>query len=350
MTILAACWDYATQICGNSPVPINSGGGVPDNSGIPGVQVDSDYGEQIHMASRGYYDFYLDLGSNQTSFWLHCDLYKPTAVSNSRATVIEFWSASGTLQYTVETSSSGGSTYGVYKSTNGTSGDTQVGSDFTMTQESRKVFDIWINNGASGDIEVYVDGTITACDFSGNTTTNGDNAVRYITFRSRVASEAVTFSQIIASTMKTVGWKLCHLRSGDISGAPLSQWTGDPTSTGPVLATQAASDSAYRALYTNTNDSTQLFSTNDIPAAASGMTVKAVVVAAKFSVAHDSTPQNARLCVYTNSTLYESDTKTIGYGNGEVAVSYIWETNPSDGSAWTQSAVNAAFVGIKSKA
>lgn len=349
MTILALAWDYTSQRYGVDG--INSGAGLGEDGGVSSPTIDTDYTETIAQANRGFFDHYIDLGSNQTSFWLHFDLYRPTQSSNTRATLIEFWSESKTLQYTLESMTTGATNHAFYKSTNGTSGDTQIGSSLSFTQDARHQIDIWINVGSSGDVEVWVDGTkSSAIDFSGDTTTNGDNAIRYITFRSRVKNETTCYSQIIASTQKTVGWKLCYLRSTTTTGSPFTQWSGSSTALFPAVDTASPTGAAYQGFNTASNDQTHMFATRDIPAAAAGMVVKAVAVAGTFNVSHDSTPQNVRLCVYTSSTLYESATQTIGYGNGDVWAMNIWETNPNTGNAWSQAEVNAAFYGAKSKA
>lgn len=346
MTVLATMHDWCSQLWGDDT--INSCVGTPDNFGVGSPQIDTNYVEGIAMAARDGFEPYIDFGSNQSSFWLHFEYYRPVPTLNTRATLIEFWSANKTLQYTLESSASSATSTAIYKSTNGTSGDVLIGSA-TISSDTKTVVDLRFTNDSSGAIQFYIDGTLSAVDYSGDTTTNGDNAVRYVTFRSRVKGEPICYSQVIASTQKTVGWKLARLRTDSTTGSPFQQWTGNNAS-GATLDTASPTGNSNFSIGTNTNDHTSVFPTTDIAAGAAGLAVKAVVVCAKCVVTHDATPTNARLCVYTSSTLAESSTKTVGYGNGEVAISNIWETNPVSGNNWTQSEVNAMFYGIKSKA
>lgn len=286
----------------------------------------------------------LDIGANLSEFWVHFDLYLPNNLVTAGLAMVEMWSQSKTLQLGL-VENAVGITYDIRRSTNGTSFAAAFAGTFVVSTAVRKTVDIYVKIHASlGEIRAYVDGTLVYT-FTGDTSTNGDNAVRYLLFRGGRVGNARYISQVVVTDVPTMGWKVQSL--APVTGAQeFSAWTGTYDLIDDFTGTSQDS------VYTNTADAVVSFPLTDVSSTASGsgMIVQAVFGYGRFLTETGATPQDVELGLSMSSTFYPvGGTRTVGEGNGEILLSQRFTTNPSNGSGWTYSDVNAAQVAFKAK-
>lgn len=286
----------------------------------------------------------IDLGSNQTDFWLHFDFYIGTNAVTAGTAMLEFWSESQTLQLGLVENATG-IVYDFRKSTNGSSFAAALAGTFTVTALALKTVDIHVKiHGSTGEITAYVDG-VSAYTYTGDTSTNGDNAVRYIIFRGGRTGTTRYVSQMIAADVSTVGWKAQSI--APITGAQdFSGWTGTYAEIDDVTS------SGVDSVYTDTVDATVSFPIGDVASAASsaGMVIQAVQVTGKFLAETGASAENVDLGFSLSGVFWGSGTKSVGAQNGEVLAQHIFQNNPSNGSGWDYTTLNAAQVALKAKA
>lgn len=285
----------------------------------------------------------LDLGANYSEFWLHYEVYNQGTVNSARPSV-EFLSAAFQRQYTL-LGVSGGATYHFYRSTANVSYDTRIGTgQITYTSSRKYAMDIHVkNHGSTGIFDVYVDGVLVS-SFSGNTSTNGDSAVRYIRFRSATNNNTLQFSQVVAATVPTVGWKVQELPP--LTGTQeFTGWTGTFSDCDDAGYTAAKADS----IFANADSTTESFVVADVVAAASSMIVQAVAVSARVLATPDTAVETFVPGLSISSTFYEGGDYSVDPLDGEKVIQKIWDAHPNTGSGWTQSDVNALQIGVRAK-
>lgn len=338
MTVLAVM----TSLCNtrSGSVKANSRGTHIQMSSAGGTY-ETDYGSGSIIVQKQVSEPYLDLLSNKTDFWLHFDLYAETTGSTA-SDFIEFRSNGGTLQILV--SLTGSFAFDFQKSTNGTSGAGSLsGTSFTMTPSTRHTFDMHIKLGVSGEIKLYKDGSLEFT-YSGDLTTNGDQAIRYVTWRgTTVASHNIYLSQVVADTGSTVGFKV-------FSGYPINtdtftDWTGSWVG----KANQNFNEEAA-GTYSNVVGDKVSWTGQNLPVAASSMAVRAVVNSARAYVTPGATPQSIAPGLRFSSTNYEGDTFTLDENLGVQYCQHIWNQNPQTGLQWTYSDANSAAFTYIAKA
>lgn len=143
-----------------------------------------------------------------------------------------------------------------------------------------------------------------------------------------------------------------------------ADWIGDtkiqaiyPTGAGTTTAWTPSAGSNYACVdeippvdtdwvETNTINLTDTYATSNLTGTIDN--IKCVQVQARSIKEGAPTPLNVDLVVRSGGTDYPSSDKAVQstFYMGEFA---IWETDPATAAAWTESGVNAAEIGIKSK-
>lgn len=285
----------------------------------------------------------IDIGSNKTDFWLHFDLYIVNNIATAGAGFVEFWSEGQTLQLGMVENTMG-MVFSIRESTDGSTFAAAYAGTFTVAIAVVKTIDIRVKLDASvGEILVYVDESLVFT-YTGNTLTNGDNAVRYILFRGGGTGNRYISQAIVADT-STLGWKVQSL--APVTGAQdFSAWSGTYADIDDITS------SGIDSVYTDTADSVASFPIQDVASAASsaGMIIQAVQVAGRFLAETGAAVENVEVGFSLASTFWGSPTKSVGADNGEILVSHIFQSNPSNSSGWTYSDVDNAQMALKAKA
>lgn len=340
MTVLALMTSYANVKLGLTP---GSTVGIAFDE-VGASEFDSAYARGTILASSSTEEPILDLLANYSEFWLHFEVYAVGNLSANGGTGLSFYSAAGELQYAFMGTATGGQMH-FYKSTNNTTFNTRMGTgDVIFAPSARHVVDVQVKNAASGGIfNVFLNGTLTA-SFSGDTSTNGANAVRYIRFRTPTINNTWQISQVVAADMPTVGWKVQEL--WPVTGTQtFNQWTGTFSDCDDFGLNFAKADS----IYANTNGFTESFVVNDVPAGASNMFVAAVAISARAVTAVGSAVQTFTPGVEVGGVFYEGGDYVITPTDGEQIIQTIFHQNPATASGWTQSNVNAMQIGVRAK-
>lgn len=329
MTVLAVM----TALCNarSGSFAANSRGTHLQTSSADGTR-DNTYADRSIFVQREVSEPYLDLKANKTDFWLHFDYYAESTGS-SPADFIEFRSQSGTLQLVIRLTAS--LAFEFQKSTNGTSGAGSLsGTSFTMSASTLHTFDIKVSLGSSGEIKLYKDGSLLFT-YTGDLTTNGDNAIRYVTWRGAVPRSNNNYlTQVVADTGSTVGFKVFN--TYPVNVGTFTDWIGNWVGG----SNQSFNDEAA-GTYANTVGHKTSWTGGALPAGASGMAVRAVVNSARAYVTPGATPQSIAAGVRFGTTNYEGSTYTLDALKGIEYVEHIWNTNPQTGLQWTYSDVGS---------
>lgn len=342
MTVLAVASNHANTRWGIASPSLAMNGPVPAYATTTAAAYDSTYADGYITADRGESEFLLDMGSNQSEFWLHFECYAASTQTNAGVSLIEFYSAAGTLQFAFTEKSGANTNFEAKKSTDGTSLGSALGtSAFVVPAMTRTAYDIHIKvHAPTGKIEVF-SGGVLELTYSGDTSTNGDNAVRYIVFKNEDAVTAKHFSQVVAATTSTIGWKVQDVRP--LTGTQdFNQWTG---------AYSDVDDFGYdrdkvTTIYTDTANNVMTFPTENTAAGAASMSIQAVVVSARAFTENGASADNLQLGVSISGTFYPSSTFTVGENNGEILCQYVLSNNPA-GGGWNHAAVDALQIGVK---
>lgn len=350
MTVLALMTSYVNTAVSSPSMLANNVGtvGLDFNTSGGGTGSSSDfdntYARGIILGRANSAEPVLDLGADYDEFWLHFDVYATGAIAANGSTALSFYSEDGEWQY-AWLGTATGSQYQFFKSTNNTSFNVRMGTgQFTLAINTRSVIDIHVKNDAvDGIFDVYVNGSIVS-SFSGDTSTNGANAVRYIRFRTATANNSWDISQVIAADVPTIGWKVQELPP--LTGTQeFNQWTGTFSDCDDFDLSMTKADS----LYTNVNNNTESFVVADVPAGAASMFVVAVALSARVMTTLGSSVETFTPGLSVGGTFYEGDDYPVVPEDGEQSVRYIWHTNPATSSGWTQSDVNSMQIGVRAK-
>lgn len=200
--------------------------------------------------------------------------------------------------------------------------------------------DLYIKVDATvGEFRVFKDGTEIGT-YTGNTSIDNANFGR-IHFKGQTgALNELHVSQVIVSSESTIGWVLATL-SPDGNGANTG-WTGSYTDIDEFALNTA---DYIEAIATNLVETSTVSSIN---AAYSTYNVKAVGVAMRASNDSGSVISDLQACVRVSSINYFSPNLALPKDGADYSLQYIWETNPNTSAAWSQAAVNAVEVGVKS--
>jgi len=282
----------------------------------------------------------IDLGAEYSEFWLHFSFDYNLTVVTAGLSLIDTYDASGNLQIGIVENATG-PIDDVRKSTNGTTYGTTFAGTLTTSSATRVTWDIHYKIHASlGEIHIYQDGTL-AYTFTGDTSTNGSNAIRYVRFTGGRATTKYV-SEIVAATESTVGWKVSNL--APITGTQdFSAWTGDYSYIDEYNYQEDGS------VFANTADATSSFAIDDLDASLAGMVVKAVVACARVLSTPGATTPNIDVGLSISSTFYSGGTTTLDPLDGATRVVNIFETNPATATAFTQSDVNGLQLALRAK-
>lgn len=341
MSVLALMTSWANIKLGTTPGSVI---GIDFDTGGGGTEFDSSYARGTIIASNNSEEPILDLRADYSEFWLHFEVYTVGNISGNGIVALSMYSAAGEMQYALLGTSTGGQ-YQFFRSTGNVSFNTQIGSgSVTLAVSTRHIIDIHVkNHSSSGVFDVYVNGSLLS-SFSGDTSTNGANAVRYIRFRTASGNNDWQLSQVVAADVPTIGWKVQELPP--LTGTQhFNQWTGTFSDCDDFILNYAKADS----IYSNVNGDTESFVVADVPAAAASMFVVAVALSARVLSTPGSSVNTFTPGLSISSTFYEGGDFASAPDDGETIVQSIWHTNPATSSGWTQSDVNAMQIGVRAK-
>lgn len=200
--------------------------------------------------------------------------------------------------------------------------------------------DVYIKvDGTVGEFSVWKDGTQVAT-FSGDTSIDNASFGRIHWKGQTGTTNELDVSQVIVSSESTIGWVLMTLYP-DGNGANTS-WTGSYTDIDEFSLNTA---DYIEAIATNLIETSTV---SNINAAYSTYNVKAVAVAMRASNDSGSVINDLQAVVRVSGINYTSPNLSLPKDGTDYSRQYIWETNPNTAAAWSQSAVNALEVGVKS--
>jgi hypothetical protein len=282
----------------------------------------------------------LDLGAAYSEFWLHFTLDTNNPSVTGGLSLVDTYDASGNFQIAVVENATG-PIYDVRKSTNGTTYGTTFAGTLAGSAVTRIAWDIHYKIHATlGEIHIYQDGVLSFV-FTGNTSTNGGNAIRYVRF-SGGRSIAKYLSEVVAATEDTLGWRVSS--HSPVSGTQsFSGWTGNYTTIDEF--DNADNDSAFA----NTADATSSYPVSDLDASLAGMSIKAVASCARVISVTGATTPNIDMGLVIGGTFYSGGTDVLSPTSGAVPIVNIFETNPATATTFTFSDVDALQVALRAK-
>jgi hypothetical protein len=303
---------------------------------------------------RGYtslqnneYENVISLGTDTDEVWFHAELHQDSNNTIADLTLVGFYGSAGNLLNGVVSSTTGaGGNYNLRKSTTGTSyAAAYSGSAFTLSATSLSTIDIYLKIAASGgEFSVYKDGGL-AGTFSGDTTANGSNLVRFIRVAAGHSGSLRRWSGIVCADENTIGWKVQDLYP--VSGTQaFSGWTGDYS----VLDDYAWSISKTDSAYANANNVTSSYAANDTHSSMSSLVPAGLAISARGFNTADSAVSGLELGVAIGGTYYGSGvTETFTPEEGDKPVQHIFTANPSNSSGWTHADFDAMQIAIRAK-
>lgn len=202
-------------------------------------------------------------------------------------------------------------------------------------------FDVqWTIHNSTGVFRIYMNESLIV-EFTGDTLQTGFTTIDQLRLSSgstRVSADQTYFSEVIVADEDTRGWRLATL--GVTADGTNTAWTGDYTDIDEIDLDDADD------ITSDTADQVHGFAVDNVPAEAAGYSVEAVVVGMRANRAA-SGPQNLQAHVRSGGTDYfSSNVGTLGLGL--LPFQAVFATDPGTASAWAQSGVNAAEVGVKS--
>lgn len=210
----------------------------------------------------------------------------------------------------------------------------------SVISSTAATIDIYINVHATlGEVRIYKNG-VQIMVFTGDTSIDNTNFGRLHFKGQGGTANELNVSQVIVASESTIGWVLSTL-APDGNGANTA-WTGSYTDIDEfVLDT----NDYIEAIATNAVETS---SVSNINAAYSTYNVKAVAVAMRASNDSGSVIADLQAALRTASTNYFSPNLSLPKDGSDYSRQYIWETNPNTSAAWSQAAVNALEVGVRS--
>lgn len=301
---------------------------------------DSDYADRAILVQQEVSEPYLDLKANYDDFWLHFDMYIDTM--GSTGNYIEFRSQSGSLQLVVNVTSS--ENFEFQKSTNGTSGAGSLsGTSFSISLATIHTFDVHVILGPSGEIKLYKDGSLEFT-YSGDLSTNGDEAVRFVTWKAVTPrTDNAYISQIVADTGSTVGFKV--FSTYPVNTDTFTDWSGQF-----IGKNNTTFNGEAAGTFSNNVGDKVSWTGTSLPVAASGMAVRAVVNSARAYVTPGATPQSISPGVRFSTTNFEGVTFALYAEEGVEYCQSIFNVNPDTGVSWTYADANSAAFTYIAKA
>jgi hypothetical protein len=199
-------------------------------------------------------------------------------------------------------------------------------------------FDMHIDT-VGGAVELYIEGNLVGAwtgTFTGVTSIGG------ISWQD--AGNSSYGTQIYTAFMADEDSRPIFMEeSYPTANGALSGWAGDET-----LIDGTTRDDA-QVLVSNTAEQTSVFVTGDLPAAyAGGYEIMGFGVAARARVIGAGGPRSLAVAVRSGTTVGNGDTKALA--GGFKSYQSMITLDPNTGAAWTYAAINAAQIGVTSKA
>lgn len=343
MTILAAMWEQSN--CNQAVYPADRSATAKGYSNTT-THFNTNYAREGLQARQSSSEYVLDLKADYSDIWLHFDVFTVNNATTTARGWIEMYNSAGVMQF--RTAYGGTATHSILqRSTNGGVTFTNVdGSDtFIMSVSTRHTLDIHIKAHATeGEASVYVNAALSNVDVSGDVSSQ-DNAIRYIVLKSDSAGNTLVYSQVIAATTSTIGWRLQTLLP-TANGGGVAQWDGSYTS----VAATGFVNLHEQSLSTNVPNEAHSFPTTNVTGDASSLIVQGIMVSARGFITAGSTVDDIRGLLRMGGVNYESpDLGFISAPNGgEQTLQYLWDLNPVTMNAFSQSDINNLEIGVVS--
>jgi hypothetical protein len=209
-------------------------------------------------------------------------------------------------------------------------------------------FDIHVNYGTSGSVDLYIDGTLVLSTGTVDTTTDGATSLSGFDLGFNVMgisgiSGGTNWSELIVADTDTRSLNLITCQPN--GAGTLSQWTG--TAAGTTVNEVTLSD--VDGIDTGVANNVSLFTQPGTIPANIDYGILAVVVSARAVTTTDGTkPQHMDLSIRQNGTVYNSSDKTITLAMAPYQ--NVWNTNPNTGVAWAITDFSTALTQIGVKA
>lgn len=312
-----------------------------------GTRYDSNLYRGYTSLRNADYENLISLGQDTDEVWLHFDIHGGSNATTLNHLWLGFWGSSKNFLHGIlgsVTSSSGQAD--LRPSTDGVNYATAYsGTTFSLAVTTLTTFDVHLKIAASGGVfEVYQGGSLIS-SFSGDTTANGSNLIRFIRLASGTTDGLKRYSGIVCADESTIGWKVQDLYP--VTGSQsFSGWTGDFS----VLDDYAWSVSKTDSAYANANNDTSSYATNNTHSSMSTLVPAGLAVSARAYVTPDAAVSGLELGVALGGTYYGSGvTETLAPEDGEYPVQHIFTANPSNSSGWTHADFDAMQVAIRAK-
>ena len=191
-----------------------------------------------------------------------------------------------------------------------------------------------INYGASATVNVWVDGVLVIT-YTGDVTVSGVTSLDTVVLSSDAGGSAYA-SEIIVADQDTRTLRLATLAPA--GAGTTDAWTGAYTDVNEVVLNDATS------VYTNATSQDEEFTLSTLPAGA--VSIVALKAGARCSATAGSTPTNIAVGIRSGGTT--SAGTPVGQTTAWTENERLMGVNPVTGLAWTQSAVNALQINLRS--
>jgi len=283
------------------------------------------------------------LSAAASSFWLSFDWYGAGGFATGNTGQVMVSLSDGTKNFLRIVGVGGNSSNLAFqKSSNGSSWS-QIGSQFTLTQNTRLKLAIQVIISASGTFALY-NGTTLLASSSEDTTVYAASCASFalgVQDTSGVTGWTTRYSQVMVSDVDNRNWKLKTVYP---SGAGNDNaWTGGTA--GNLNSSSPPTDAS--PMTSATINQVETFATTDAGANQySAYSIKAVVTSER-ATADVNPPSKLDHVVRVGSTNYTSSDITPSTSFGPTQV--VWATDPSTGAAWTYADFGASVqLGAKS--
>lgn len=315
------------SVTGSMSVSTASGGSVYNSSNARAA---------IVMTTSGTEDasYFESDAFSSAEFWTHFKFYFGFQVTQCRG--IKFY-AGGTARLSLKQSGSSTGLIVVEKNDGGytTLGTSAAGAlvDTTLT-----TYDIYIKLGNPGTITIYKNGSSVFSDNTLNLTWSGVTAFDKVRFGNWNNDSAARYSEVIIADWNTIGSKL--VTKTVAAAGNYSAWTNTYTNVDEVVPT---------ADYILSATANQRFSATigAFPALASGESIESVAVHS-YAGRDAGGPQNINHFLRISATDYDGSDKTLAVGL--TGRSQFWQVSPATSVAFTVAELNAAEIGVRSRA
>jgi hypothetical protein len=346
MSVIDVAWsEPAAVIWENFPLPLGFG----DFTAQPFVvgNVDTVYTSNGYAASRDNNRVYLTSPSGLTTLWLHYAVKTATSNVAEQGTTpingipsVSFYH-NGVIQYRMGRGNASATNWYFQKTLDNGLTWTQVGTFGVIPAATLMNIDLKIVISATvGAVELYKDG-ILVYSFAGDTSCTS-NLVSQIELGSGIelySSLNNVYSQMILANENTIGWKLQTLKvqSDNTPGTFLGDFSRVNSST----------YKPYNDLSVSSNIPNASISFVVTDTVSNSLVVDSVWVAAKKRAVGQTTVTKSSFLLKIGGVEYTDALPQGSVIGEETTVKSSWKSNPSNGSGWTYSDVDALQIGCK---